>query len=259
MSRLGCLLLLSLLTLSVIPGCATRRPPFKPVAFNSALEVYPSGLRLLVQHTPQAPRATVYVSYAAGTVSEPPGKEGLAILVSRLTFVAHRGAGPASRLDSQVLAAGATYDAHVGPEDTGYTFSVPPDRLARLMALQAQRLRDPLEGLTEAEFTSVRDAFAAQLQSWQDRYPVLEELRLLHASLLPGHPYGRMSGATAASVRALTLEDARSFARTHLTPAHTVLVVSGPLPPQEVKFEVARAFAGMTGAGVATRVEPVSA
>lgn len=45
--------------------------------------------------------------------------------------------------------------------------------------------------------------------------------------------------------------------KAHYTPTHAILVVSGPVLAADVKFEVARAFAGLTGSNTTARLTPV--
>ncbi|MFL5354189.1 M16 family metallopeptidase [Archangium sp.] len=158
---------------------------------------------------------------------------------------------------SRLLASGAEFNAFTTHDSTDYWFTAPPEQFPKLVDLEAQRLRDPLAGLTEEAFRVERDVVVAELRERQETSPEGAQFTWVLSELMPGHPYGRSVGGTPESVRGLTLEDVRAFVKQHYTPAHAVLVVSGPLAPEEVKFQVARGFSSLTGQGSATPTEPV--
>jgi zinc protease len=252
------LLLLAL----ALAGCTTltlppSRPIARPVSFRGAYEEFPSGLRLVVHEDPQASRVTMAVSYRVGATDEPAGKAGLAHLVEHLTFLARHGGAQAPRLSSQLLSSGAEYNAVTSHDGTDYFFTAPPEQFSRLAALEAQRLKEPLANLTEEDFQVARDVVVAELRQRYETSPEGAQQVWLHEVLLEGHPYGRAAGGTPESVQRLTLEDTRAFVKAHYTPAHAVVVVSGPLPPALARAEVELGFAGLTGVGLTRPIPPV--
>ena len=251
-----------LLLLSLLLGCTAltlppNRPLARPVAFRGAYEEFPSGLRLVVHEAPHVSRVTMNVSYRVGATDEPAGKEGLAHLVEHLTFQARPGGERAPRLASLLLASGAEFNAVTSYDGTDYFFSAPPEQLSRLAALEAERLRAPLQHVTEEDFRVARDVVVAELRQRYETSPEGAQQRWLHEVLLPGHPYGRTSGGTPESLQQLTLEDARAFVQAHYTPAHVVVVVSGPQPTGVARSTVALGFAKLTAAGKQGPTPPV--
>jgi zinc protease len=251
-----------LLLLSLLLGCTAltlppNRPLARPVAFRGAYEEFPSGLRLVVHEAPHVSRVTMNVSYRVGATDEPAGKEGLAHLVEHLTFQARPGGERAPRLASLLLASGAEFNAVTSYDGTDYFFSAPPEQLSRLAALEAERLRAPLQHVTEEDFRVARDVVVAELRQRYETSPEGAQQRWLHEVLLPGHPYGRTSGGTPESLQRLTLEDARAFVQAHYTPAHVVVVVSGPQPTGVARSTVALGFAKLTAAGKQGPTPPV--
>jgi hypothetical protein len=113
--------------------------------------------------------------------------------------------------------------------------TAPPEQLASLVGLEAGRLREPLENVSEEDFRVARDVVVAELRQRYETSPEGAQQRWLHEVLLPDHPYGRTSGGTPESLQRLTLEDARAFVKAHYTPAHVVVVVSGPLAADTVR------------------------
>ncbi|WPB76939.1 pitrilysin family protein [Archangium violaceum] len=257
-------LLAAALALLAPLGCAemtamtlTDTPLAKPIPYRVAYQPYPSGMRLVVHEDAQAPRVTMNVAYRVGSADEPAGKEGLAHLVEHLTFLSRHGGAQAPRVGSRLLASGARFNASTSPDSTDYWFTAPPEQFSRLVSLEAQRMRDPLAGLTEEDFRVERDVVVAELRERYETSPQRAQYTWALAELLPGHPYGRTVGGTPESVLRLTLEDARAFVKQHYTPAHAVVVVSGPMSSADVKYEVADRFSSLTGNGGTTHTTPI--
>ncbi|HZH75149.1 MAG TPA: pitrilysin family protein, partial [Archangium sp.] len=240
-------LLAAALLMLATQGCATLelppdQPLARPIVYQGAYEPYPSGMRLVVYEDPRASRVTMDISYRVGATDEPAGKEGLAHLVEHLTFLARHGSDKAPRVWSRPLASGAEFNAFTTHDSTDYWFTAPLDEFPRLVRLEAQRLHEPLAGLTEEDFRMERDVVVAELRQRYETSPEGVQFAWVLNELLPGHPYGRTVGGTPESVQRLTLEDVRAFVKRHYTPAHAVVVVAGPLSPERVRVEMANGF-----------------
>jgi zinc protease len=227
------------------------------MAAKVSTEVFPSGMRLVVREEPRADKVTMYMSYRVGATDEPTDKAGLAELAARLTLMARHGGASAQTLEARLEALGATAMEVVTHDDTELWLTLAPARFAKGVGLEAWRMSDPLAHVTEEDFRRVR---ARQTDDLWGRYEAQDkgpDQRWLHEKLLAGHAYGRPVGGTPETLEKVTLEDVRAFVKANYTPAHAVLVVSGPLPLADAKFEVSRAFAGLMGVGSEARVPPV--
>jgi zinc protease len=251
-ASLPCLLVLVLLW-----GCATAPRPrsIQPGALSNA--VFPSGMRLVVREDSRAKLMTMYVSYRAGATDEPEGKEGVAELAARLSLRARHGGAGTPTLEERLVAADVTPRSTITYDDTELWSSLSPERLARAAALEAQRMADPLAHVTEEDFRQVRAQQLDELWVSQEAMDKGPSRRWLHEKLLAGHVYGRPAQGMPESLDRLTLEDVRAFVKANYTPAHAVLVVSGPLPLEEAKSEVARSLAGLMGVGTGAPASPV--
>jgi tetratricopeptide (TPR) repeat protein len=242
------LLLLGAVLLLLGPvGCATSpppppEPPLEPMSVRGAFVSYPTGMRLLVNEVPTASQVSMTVSYLVGALDEPAGKEGLAYLAAQLIFSARHQQSQSLSIQQQLEAEGAQLRPSFTHDSSDFILTVPPERLARVLSLEARRMRDPLGQLSEVEFLQKRSSLAESLR--QEDVPGGIMTWWLFERLLPGHPYGRMPLGTPESLERLTLEDVRAFVKQHYTPAHAVVVLSGPVSLADAKFEVARAFPG---------------
>ncbi|HET9449510.1 MAG TPA: insulinase family protein [Aggregicoccus sp.] len=244
-------LALAVLLLVQGAGCATTGKP-AAAAYTHHFETLPSGMRVLVYGQPAARGASLYVSYRVGAADEPPGQEGLAQLTQLLTFMA-RPEGPESpRLGERLSVIGAVFLPALDYDETAFFAQSAPLQLQRLLELEAQRMREPLAEVTEADFLEAREHYLATLRSHARAHLAADMLR---RDLLPGHPYGRPLAGTEAALARLTLEDARAWARTHFTPDRAVLVVTSALPPVDVARVVTASF-GALAAGPAAAPVP---
>ncbi|WP_395810554.1 M16 family metallopeptidase [Archangium minus] len=262
---LGLLLLPSL----VMQGCATapsaavRRVPsatrkFKPVAAAKvSTAVFPSGMRLVVREDPKATRVSMYMSYRVGATDEPAGKAGLAELAARLTRMARHGGASAQTLEARLAAVDVTTNNVVTHDDTELWVTVAPAHFATVVGLEAQRMLEPLAHVTGEDFQRVRARQTDDLWARYERPNEGPAQRWLYEKMLAGHAYGRPVGGTPESLQQVTLEDVRAIVKANYTPAHAVLVVSGPLSLADAKFEVRKAFANLAGLGSEARIPPV--
>jgi zinc protease len=122
-----------------LASCASQ--PFRgdtgirPFAFDLWDVHCPSGLRVIFERAPGTYTAGVTAVVGAGSVQDPPGKEGLAHLVEHLTF---RAFNQGDRTDGAPLRArlwslGASFNAETELDDTTY-HEFAPGRLGRACA-----------------------------------------------------------------------------------------------------------------------------
>jgi zinc protease len=250
-------MLLVVSALMALAGCAaTQSPP--PPTYRDALVVYPSGLRLLVHQNPKAPQASVSVSYGFGAANEPQEKAGLAHLATQVILFSRPEGAHAPPLKQQPVTLEARFQAVTRHDATLFSTTASPRHLRRLLTLEAQRMSEPLAHVTELEFALIRDAQARLLREGQRKSVDDFMEQWLLRTLVPEHPtYGRSRVGTPESLAPLTLEDVRAFLQAYFTPAHAVIVVSGPASPEEVRSEVARAFSQLTGEGSKVSTPPV--
>jgi zinc protease len=195
------------------------------------------------------PIITARIAFRGGAATDPPGKEGLADMVSALL---DEGAG---ELDS------AAFQARL--EDLAITLRFDAD---------LDSLRGSLETLSENRneaFALLRRALAeprfdaepvervrSQLQArargaLED--PEVVATRAFFALAFPDHPYGRPAGGTAESLAAVGAEDLRAFVRDRLSRDRLVIGVVGDIDARELSRLLEATFAGLpqTGAEVA--------
>ncbi len=165
----------------------------------------------------------------AGSIDDPAGKEGLASLTARMVA----SAGTARRSYSEVLDAlypmAASIDGAVDREVTVFSGKVHRDDLDEYTALFTEALLHP--GFTAADLERNREELltylTTSLRSGSDELLGLEEIQ---ERIYAGHPYGHPAAGTVAGLKAITLDDVKTFYRQRYTRAGLLVGVAGGYP-----------------------------
>jgi zinc protease len=187
----------------------------------------PSGLRVIVERAPGVQRAGVTTIVGAGSMQDPPGREGLAHLVEHLMF---RAAPPpeTNPMRLRFMALGAIDNAHTNHEETLYYAFVPPESLSEVVGLEGRLFANPLAGVDEATFAVERDIVRNELRQHHETETMSESWDAARRAAFPAdHPYSRPVIGTHESLSRLTLEDARRYVARYYRPEAMTMVVIG--------------------------------
>ncbi|MDX6273558.1 MAG: hypothetical protein QOJ92_768 [Frankiales bacterium] len=223
------------------PEVGEPRPWKFPLVQESRLE---SGLRLLTCHVTGKAVATVEVVADLPVDADPPGMEGLAVVVARCLDE-----GTTVR-DSDAFAAalerhGATFHASAGYEGLSAAIDVPVSRLSSALPLLAEALREPAFPASEVErVVAQRIDQITQERANPAQRAAIEFTAALHPA---GSRFGIPQAGTAETVERVRREAVVDAYR-RVSPATTTVVVAGDLTGVEIAKEVAAAFDGWTGA-----------
>lgn len=210
-------------------------------AFEPCRVPLPGGLTLLYQHNPVSSTVAITLTFAAGSIFDPPEHEGLATLVARGL---PRGTSTRDKVAiGQVLDdRGAHLSGTAGRHTAGLVAKsrdVDFERLLELVfdcARGAQFPDDEVRKMRGDRLTALRE---------DDDDPATIVARDIRPLLYPeGHPYARRHRGTVDSVEAMVADDLRTFRAEHLRPARGLLVVVGGVERARVEQEAARWAAG---------------
>jgi zinc protease len=194
--------------------------------FSVRQEVLPSGLRLGVETGETRGMVAVVTVFGSGSSADPPEQEGLAHVVEHLVYHSHAKAErPAS---DRLIRLGARYNADTSVDTTRYYEVAPAGALANVLQISAERILHPLAGVDEADFERERAIVENELNQRNEMGVYGRVVAWMQAAMFPpGHPYARPIGGSTASLRRLTLADARSFVAEHYRPSNVALLVTG--------------------------------
>ena len=177
---------------------------------------------------PAAAAVDLRAAFLVGAADDPPGKEGLTALTTRLIVEGgtQRLTAP-QLLDALYPLAGRLW-AESDEELTLLNGRVHADKAPAFIALFAEVLTQPRLDAREFERlrTQALNNVRTRLRGEND-----EELSkvALEALLFEGHPYRHFNGGTEAGLEAITLEDVRAHARAVFTKDRLILGLAGPV------------------------------
>jgi zinc protease len=227
-------------------GTAAGLRPLRAPCESRALD---NGMQVVVHEDPSAPLVAVHLMYHVGSKDEPPGRTGLAHLLEHLLFEGTENC-PKGAFDRLLEEVGGSNNGSTWLDRTNYYETVPSHATELALWLERERM---------AHFLPVLDQEKLELQ----RGVVLNERRQVienrpygaadeHLQLLlfgSEHPYGWPTIGWTDDLKAIDLEDVRSFFSRFYAPSNATLVLAGDVETSR-GFELAeRYFGDLAGGG----------
>lgn len=231
---------LVMLAVTLGAGATDARAEIEIVSVTS-----PGGVEAWLYEDHTLPILTIAASFLGGHGFDPEGREGSTALMAALLT---EGAG---QLDATAFSTAAEdLVAQIG-------FATGDDAV-QLHATMLTEARDATLDLVRLALTEPRfdpepverlraQTFAAIRQS--DADPQARAFTAFYAQAFPGHPYGRPSQGTEASVTAIGVDDLRVARQAVLTRAHLRIAVVGDITPGELGPLLDRVFGALPAAG----------
>jgi zinc protease len=232
-------------------ACATL-PPLPPLGqigvgdlqLAPVATTLPDGLRLVHERMPDSGAVALVLTLRAGATRDPAGRAGLAHLVEHLTFRARDDRGRTLRDRYEEL--GVTqFNAFTDHESTIYVAVVPRASLAAALALEAERLRAPLQGINDEDVAIERDIVGNEILERNERDFEGGLMAWAAQALFPSdHRYRKPIGGNIESLAAIGRRDALWFTATQYRPTNATLTVVGDVERSEIDAALARVRSG---------------
>src|SRR6266852_5848099 len=192
-----------------------------------------NGMRVILSRDPAVPVVTIYLMYDVGARAEEKGRTGFAHLFEHMMFEGSANA-PKGMHFKTIQANGGTMNGSTHPDYTDYFETLPANKLAVGLWLEADRMRslnitdENLKNQKEAVKQERRLRFDNQPYSTAivDRWPELAFQNWQNSHSL----IGSFDDLNAASV-----EDVAKFFKTHYAPNNAVLAIVGDIQIPEAK------------------------
>jgi zinc protease len=197
-----------------------------------------NGARLVLAEKHDLPLIAFHAFVRGGSITDPPGKEGLAALTGDML---RKGAGKRSARDISEATDGA--GASFGSGASYEIFWVSGEFLARDEALMADLLRDVLRHplFPDSEFVKLSRQTVDELRSEKDDpWGVLGDYGL--AFLFPDHPYGRPVDGDEATVARITRDDVLACYRERFGGDRLIVTVVGDFDSRRMESRLKAAF-----------------
>ena len=204
----------------------------------------PNGLRVVIAPVRKLPLVTVLALVDAGSVADPVGQEGVAQLTASL-LTEGTGNLTGAALAELVESMGSTLDAGADWDSSVVKLTTLSSRLPDAIGLLARVLTEP--ALSEDEFQRLRQERLADLLQQRSEPRSLADEAFSQVIYAPGARYAMPDGGSERSVRALTLEQLRTFYTARYSPAATTVVLVGDLSVDDGIAMVERVLGAWTG------------
>jgi zinc protease len=184
-----------------------------------------ASIPVVLQKSP-LPQLNIKLFFAVGSAHDPAGKEGLAALTAAMLTRAGSKSMTIDQIDAALYPMAGSFTARADRQVTSLTGLIHRDRWRPFVDVALPQLLDP--GWRPDDFERLKtrqlNALVQDLRSSNE-----EELgkERLQTNIFRGTPFGHVSLGTVAGLRAITLDDVKSFARQMFTRANLTLGVSG--------------------------------
>ncbi|KUO68522.1 MAG: zinc protease [Alphaproteobacteria bacterium BRH_c36] len=222
-------LLLSLMITATQTHSAAFAEDSKARASSFTLD---NGLEVIVVPDTRAPVVTHMVWYRVGAADEPKGASGIAHFLEHLMFKSTEkiAIGEFSKIVARM---GGQDNAFTSQDATAYFQRIAKDRLADVMAMEADRMVNLR--LTEKEVLTERDVILEERRSRTDNNPGAILTEQMDAALYYSHPYGTPVIGWSHEIASLDQHDAIDFYKLFYAPNNAILVVAGDVTVDEVR------------------------
>ncbi len=216
--------------------------PGHALAFNAETYTLPNGMTVILHQDKRLPQVAVNIWYAVGSKDEAPGRSGFAHLFEHLMFMGtHR--VPGNQFDVLMESQGGANNASTSNDKTNYYSWGPSSVLPTLLWLDADRLDQLGDAMTEEKLGLQRDVVRNERRQTVENAPYgIAELILPEALYPKGHPYHHPVIGSHEDLQAATLQDVKDFFAAYYVPGNASLVVAGDFDPAAMKELIAKTF-----------------
>jgi zinc protease len=200
--------------------------------FNPESFTLENGMQVVVVPIHRMPVVTHMVWYKAGSADEPPGKTGVAHLLEHLMFKATK-TRPSGEFSKIVARVGGSENAFTSLDYTGYFQTVAVEHLEKMMAMEADRMKNLV--LNPKEVETERLIVLEERSQRTDNNPGSILREHVNAALFLNYPYRRPIIGWEHEIRGLSVDDLRAFYRKWYTPANAILVVAGDITAAKLR------------------------
>ncbi|HVN97678.1 MAG TPA: pitrilysin family protein [Syntrophorhabdaceae bacterium] len=189
-----------------------------------------NGLKCVVNRNEAAPSFSFRIGFVGGLKEEPPGKNGIFNLLSRMLLK------DTAKKDASAIAAEIDFLAgDISPYNGRNLFGLSGKFLSKdadkVMLLVKEILTETV--LRQEELTKVKEEALSEIRQ-RDDDPVAYTFTRFNEAFYKGHPYSKDPMGAENDVEGVTIEELNIFYKRFVTPSHAVMAVSGDLDKKEL-------------------------
>jgi zinc protease len=199
-----------------------------PAAAQVARPAGASTLEVVTLPSANSPLVAIRFQFNAGSIYDPPGKEGLAALTGLMIGQASTQKHSYTDLLETLYPLAATIDASTDREVTLIDGLVHRDKLGDYAALLEEALLHP--AFSQEDFNRNKEQLTSVLTNGLRSNDELLGLEMLQDKIFQGTPYGHSPAGTVDGLKNITLDDVKRFYHDRYTRASLMLGVAGGYP-----------------------------
>lgn len=199
------------------------------------------GALVLLESSHDVPLVSIVVALRCGSAQDPAGKSGLSRLAMRMLRRGCEGL-TSEQIDFRIDALGAEVAVDTSHSTVGIHAQVIARNLEPFVELLARMLNAPT--FPEEELARLVRESAAEIVEARDNDRVVAQ-KAFQRTIFEGHPYGRSSGGTTESVRAVTRDDVLAFYRRYVVRRNIVVGIAGDMTAERAPVVAAKLLAGL--------------
>ena len=194
--------------------------------------VLDNGLEVVVIEDHRAPVVVHSLWYRAGAADEEPGKSGVAHFLEHLLFKGTKKTKP-GEFSKIVEKLGGSDNAFTSWDYTGYYQRISKDRLALMMELESDRMKNIQLSVKDIE--TERKVVLEERSQRTDSDPGALFAEQRRAAMSLNHPYGIPIIGWRHEIENLNKKDIIAFYKKYYAPNSATLIIAGDAVPSEVK------------------------
>ncbi len=213
-----------------------------------------NGLTVLMHRDTSTPIVSVNMWYHVGSKNEAPGRTGFAHLFEHMMFQGSKNYVDGWRGVDEL---GGTVNGTTNEDRTYYFEAVPSNFLERTLYLEADRMGNLLDAMSQEKLDNQRDVVKNERRFRVDNVPYGTMGERIGDIMYPeGHPYHWSVIGSMADLSAASLDDVKSFFRQYYVPGNTVLVLSGDFDEKQAKTWIQKYFGVIKPGAAINRPSP---
>jgi predicted Zn-dependent peptidase len=214
-----------------------------------------NGLTVILSEDNRLPVVTVAVAYNVGSIHEQPKKTGLASLVEYLMLFAGSANVPRYQHINHITRIGGSLNANALEDKTVFYQTIPSNRLALALWLEADRMR--FLDINDTRFNEYRGDILDDFVQRKRSEPYLASQIAFDQMLFPDFAFSHPIQGLEEDIRGLDLEDVRNFYALYYAPNNAVLCITGDINRRRAQELVARYFETLPrGKDISVAFEP---
>jgi zinc protease len=236
--------------LAVLLACSLFAPASAAEPTLAQQFTLSNGMTLIVKPDRRSPTAVHMLWVRVGSMDEVDGTSGVAHVLEHMMF---KGT-PSVRVGDfsrRVAAMGGRENAFTSKDYTGYFQSVPVERLADVMQLEADRFAN--NTWSDEEFRKELEVVKEERRLRTEDNPHARLYEALDAAVFMASPYRRPIVGWMSDLDAMTPQDARAFFQAWYTPANAAVVVVGDVDVAQVRALAEKYYGGIAQRSLSPR------